>query len=519
MKNKVLLLTIVLFTTITSTIFANDLSIYGKQLNFYLDSSTGNFYLENPNPKTESLKNLLFKDIPPTSYITLILNKQPYSLTDSAVKVTDLFQIEENIIWGSFTIKDVNFKVSFLLTNTSGKTEKDSLICMISIKNNSKKKVQAGARLLFDTFYDERWGNPYLYMSSTEKIKYEKLLNKATMPDFVFSGKYDISDREFGEGLFIYPYINSIRPDVMIIGNWKKLDENELDYKVDPRAKFKYNDFANKDAAIAIFYNGTDILPNETVNIGSFLTRKSVVISRFFEKKVDVPAVETTIAVVDVPSLVKTVKPTETNIAPTKTNTIQPKPTESVVYTDDYEIMRKQQEINLLKAQIAAMEKLANLIEKIDVLLTNPSALQQQQPITKEVIPTEVSVETIDTNDTGKIVTNKVKTTEDYEKELAEQKLLYEELIKKQEDEFAAISTNYASKLKEAKNIKNKSDKLKSLNTSIEQLDQKIKIIEELEKLKLNFENLPEEKLQKLLAEIDKIEKNLIKQNIYRKDE
>ena len=141
-------ITIIILMTFALNILQGEvLSLIGKNIAFFIDDKTGKFYLENPSPGMKNMKELLFKDMPPTSYITLILDGKPSRLNMGNINVKQAFQSFDNIISAQYLIDSVTFKLSFILTNLSGK-EYDSILCLISVENNSSNQISAGAEVL-----------------------------------------------------------------------------------------------------------------------------------------------------------------------------------------------------------------------------------------------------------------------------------------------------------------------------------------------------------------------------------
>jgi hypothetical protein len=504
-----------LFLCVCGILFANDLALNGKKIGFYLDSGSGHFYVENPSPSETELKNLLFKDNPPTSYITLILEGKPYRLNDGLLTVKEPFTQKGSKISGVYTLKHVEYKITFILTNSEMKEENDSVICLITVKNTGNTQVNVGARLLFDTFYNERWGKPELFLASGEKINYERLLYEASIPDYIFSG---IHDPDKLEGLYIYSYLNLLHPSRIIIGNWKKLDENEMDYTVKPQGKFKYNDFANKDAAVAVFFDKIYLKAGETINFGCILTRKIFTYDVFNSDMTDIQSVvenatNTNIAVVIAPTNTNTVKPITAATNPSPTNAIVQKPATNVkpaaVKTDmiaSGEVDGKtpapqtggSADLELIKAQIALMEKLTALVEKMDKQMTMPADTQKPAVITNTIQPT-VDPKEIE------------ETKQAYEAELQKQKDGYEKMLAAQQKNIQDMIDTYEKRLNEVNSLKNKNYSLNELDKALNELDNQISLVEELSKLNLDFKTMPKEQLDALKKQVETMESKLLK--------
>ena len=581
--------------------FCEELALTGKDIHFFLDSEAGSFYAEDPAPKDEKYKYFLFCDNPPTSYITLILNDKPYRLNDSKVKRVKLMTETQRAISGVFSIEDVVFTVSFILTNSAPGEKNNAVICLVSIDNKTETKITAGARFLFDTYFDERWGTPYIYLSSTEQIQYERLLLNQSLPEFVFCGEYDSDYKKFSEGLFIYPSLNQLKPDSIIIGNWQKLEENELDYKIQPNEQFKYNSYANKDAAVAVLYTGIYINANQTINIGSVISRSKITYSLNNESSVtSIPAVvdsqngkgskiknntdngkttgdngkttgdkvktdpvktthdkgkndpvkttgdkgkndpvkttgdDTTEPVKttgdDTTEPVKTTgddttEPVKTTgddtTEPVKTtgdDTTEPvkttgdDTTEPVKTTDDDTTepvkttgdtkngknsgkLPQNTDVNYNDMQMKLLTRLDTLITKIDKLVDTNAA----SPSVKTTKSTNRKA-TTDTTPT-------LSKEDELKKKLDEQKKYYEDELQKQIKKFEKYSAQEKADIK----VENENAKITKLDKMIQEMDEMVILIEELEKLQLDYKNLPQDKIMEMMELIEKLEKRLNK--------
>ncbi|OHD56388.1 MAG: hypothetical protein A2Y33_00035 [Spirochaetes bacterium GWF1_51_8] len=498
-------------------LFANDLSLTGKNIVFYMDSLSGHYYIENPSPSVQDLKDLLFKDNPPTSYATIIYNSKPYRLNDGMLNVIENFHIEGNKIIGVYGIDQVEFRIMMYITNSAAKEENDSVIFLVTAKNNGTEESDVGARFLFDTVYNERWGKPELYLASSEKIQYERLLVEASIPEYIFSGIYN---PEKMDGMYIYPYLNNLRPEKVIVGNWKKLDENELDYSVDPQGKFKYNDFANKDAAVAVFYSKIYLKPGETVNFGCLLTRKvftydvlssqltsiqSVIPVALSNTNVAAVSNTNTIAVIPVTNIALPVT-NKIAVAP-KTNNLDvvcPPDESDMIASAEVDgktpsVMTSGVDMELLKAQLALLEKLTTLIEKMDNQLT---MTQTVKPFVTNVIQPPADNKKVE------------ETKQAYEAELQKQKLAYDKLLADHQKNIQELIDTYEKRLMDESSYKVQSYTLKELDKSLAELDNQITLVEELSKMNLDFKTMPKEQLDQLKKQVEKMENKLLKLKI-----
>jgi hypothetical protein len=252
---------------------AQYLQLQGKRISLSFDDRNLSFYVENPSPEPGENRYLLFRDDPPTSYITLSYNDKFYRFTEPQVAEVSPFTRTETAIEGTYRIQTMLYRIRFLLTNLNGR-EYDSIMITVSA-NSSRPGDRAGARFLFDTTAGEDKGKPTLFLSSTEAVTYERLFQGDTLGNFVLAGDWEADSSVFGKGLFIYPYINEIHQTQALLGNWKRLDMADGTYKVDQDSRFRYNPYSLPDAAVAIFHS-VAVREDETDTFGCVLSRSFV---------------------------------------------------------------------------------------------------------------------------------------------------------------------------------------------------------------------------------------------------
>ncbi len=542
------ILFLILILNIISLGFSDVISLSGKRIAFFLDDKTGNFYLENPNPKSKDFKDLLFKDMPPTSYITLIIDEKPYRLNDSKLKAVQSFIVSDNNIIGNYMLNKYSIRVTFMITNLSLK-DYDSIVCIVSAKNNSDKQALFGARFLFDTVYGESSKKVNLYFSSGEKIEYDRIINQENIPSFVFSGLPDSENQEFGYGLFIYPSLNELKPDSMIIGNWKMLDEKEIDYTVNPLARFRYNQFSSPDAAIALLYKSINVKTGEEINFGTILSSSKLPIVNI--KLID--------AIV-----------TSKILTPNLSNTNLGVASGIIASTNTFLNANFIQNTNLIRSQIDILDRISLLIDKIDAFITNTNSIQQKnvteieksslgkgldksmtrvtigdpfqnesleeksyksinrkEPESKEspnnlsqgnkIQNTFTNTVNLDAGTNQKDVDNLIgglkeerqKLQKQYEDKIASLQEYYQNLLKEQENEYKNSSIDYKEKIEEKEKIKNWNQRFTNIDNTLISIDQKIAIIEELLQLDLDFESMPADKMESISQTINNIEKKI----------
>lgn len=369
-----------LFLLMASAAWPEVLMLQGKKAAFYLDEKSGAFYLENPNPVARGYKTLLFKDTPPTSFITMILGGRPFRLDELPMLYP--YRVSDKTVSAVYRQDKMLVEVSYTLTNFS-RTENDSVVVTLKIKNLSDAQTVGGARLLFDTVYGEVQKKVMLYIDSGEKMEYDRIFRGEVLPEFIYSGAPQPETGSFDEGLFIYPSINSFQPSQVMIGNWKRFSENELDYTIDPLSKFRYNQFGDPDGAVAVFYQNMYIKPGETVAFGTILST-----SRFKTSGLDLAApVTTEPPAAAVPTSTPAPAPVQSTPVPVSAESpaiamVTPAPAPSAASAIVTNLVLPAGSTNdLLLAQLEFLRQASKVLERLEASLsqTNVAGISTQQ--------------------------------------------------------------------------------------------------------------------------------------------
>ena len=462
---------LILFFTVRMS-FCSIQNLSGKLISFFLDEDTLSFYLEDPAPPSEDLRELLFKDQPPSSSITMIVDGKPYRLSEivgsSAVKAE---RIGDCSLSYNFKVSSIFFRIIFLITNLENLSN-NSIVCLIHLRNDGTNNSSVGAKFLFDTVYGENIRKPALYISDREKIEYDRLFGIENLPQFVFSGLYNSDLPSFGKGLFIYPYLNGQKPEKLIIGNWKKLNDNELSYKIEPQSHFRYYIYSDPDAAVAVYFNNINLKTGEETNFGTVLSvnKLSPVFITYDQKnRTNIPD----------------------NILNTNAAGLIPGDSAS------------------LKREIDILEKLSTVIDRLNFLISNGEfqikGTQEnsnfekglEKSVHEPVNETGHPLSNVETSESLK--TNIARLEQQYNDKIAELKNYYDSLIRKREDENRQTSGSDKQRLKKIENV----------DKAISQINKKISAIEELLEMNHDFENLPAEKIDEIELKIKDIENKL----------
>lgn len=478
-KNRIFFL---LCFLIFSIFWGNELNLKSKKISFSLDKRSGGFFIENPFPSRPELKNLLFKDNPPTSFVVFYLDGVPIKISDKKFTVEEPNEYD-GYIKASLKYKKLLFNIYFILTNIVRDYIGNSVIIGIEALNEDTNQHNVEVRFLVDTVYGENKKNPSIFTSSRERITYDKIIPKEMIPEFFFSGEVDPIENYFYDGLYIYPYINEIKPEKVIVGNWKKLYIMRNFYIPEPKAGFKYNPYSDPDAAIYTIYK-LNIATNEKVYFGITLS-----VDRIPPEKLKIHSSPESILTYIAKEKPKEEIPPPEGKTEEKTTEFAKESTEkSVVEIDTNRLL-------LIKAQLSLIEKLSALLDKIESKFFSTNSVQFQKPSTTVEVPRlEVIVPESKNTNLQLLEEQLRRLQEEYIQKLSS---MQRDLEKKPQIE------EKSSTVKKSK----ASDRKKEIDEALKEVDRKIYFIEKLMKISSDIGNLPQEKIQQIEKEVLQLER------------
>ncbi|MGC8765525.1 MAG: hypothetical protein ACP5QT_06535 [Brevinematia bacterium] len=446
------------------------ISLNGKKLNFILDTSRCSFYIENPYPVDNRSKLLLFRDTPPTSYISLYIDGMFYRLNEKDLNMKEAFSLYDNYIMGEFVAKNIKITIFFILTNLGRRGFEDTLLYIINLENAGTNSHNLDVRFLFDTVLGEERKSPALFTLGGEKIESDRIFEEGTIP-VIFSGNVDTLDMEFRDGLYIYPAINNFNPKRLIVGNWKKLNTMRNVFLPEPRARFRYNPYSNPDAAVCTIYR-FKLSSLEKLAFGCALSLDKIPEEKLKFKLEDFIPQISSIAKTETKEKEKETESKITNIIPSlDTN-----------------------EISVLNEKLLLYKKLNALIDKIEEKFFSTNLMKEEAKISQQ--PPQAFV--VITNIGGVADTNQLELLN---KEITRLQNAYENRLKE-------LQNHYESKIKEKEKANEKPPKSKKdIDKKIEQIDKSLLLLEKL--MKFNVSSLPEDKISELKSNIIDIEKEI----------
>jgi hypothetical protein len=230
-----------------------------------LHPQTGRFslyYLADPSRR---LYEAMFMDQDPrTSVFTLYCNGKTYRLGDSPefqVREAGTPQTPALVFESSFAAVTVEFN---FIASGSSKTANGVWISLL-IENRSRRRIEAGLRLLLDTKLGETSVTPF--STDIRNIAEEIILDASTPDRYWVSGP----PGEFSLMGSISASVNR-PPDRIHIANWKRLNDVPWTLEFVQGRKFSYPPYSIRDSAAAYYYEPVQIGRGENISFSLLLS-------------------------------------------------------------------------------------------------------------------------------------------------------------------------------------------------------------------------------------------------------
>jgi hypothetical protein len=217
------------------------------RIRLVLHPQTGRFSLYYlVDPSRQNYEAMFMDQDPRTSVLTLNCNGKAYRLGESLefkVREAGTPQAPALVFESSFAALTMEFN---FITTGSSKTTNGVWISFL-IENRSRRRIQAGLRLLLDTKLGESSVTPF--NTDIRSVEEEVILDASTQDRYWVSGP----PGEFSLMGSISASVNRI-PDRIHIANWKRLNDVPWTLEFVPGRKFNYPPYSIRDSAVAYYY-------------------------------------------------------------------------------------------------------------------------------------------------------------------------------------------------------------------------------------------------------------------------
>ncbi len=261
--NKLILLILTLILVDQSK--ASIIEFKNKNLNLLFDDINYRFTLQRELiPSKEFSKELLFFNVPPTSYVTLMIDKVSYTLNEGNIINSPTVTKDGNLSL-EVNIQGIGIKLTSKFIPNSYSQEEDALEIEVEIANLTNFPRNVGIRYLLDTVFGENEPKPKFYLDGKTSIDYELAIDQNNMISYIVSS----SDINGVNNLYIYW---NKTPSKIIFSNWRKLNTVNWDLKPSPFLNYRFSETSGEDCAVAIFFENITLNPKTKENISIILS-------------------------------------------------------------------------------------------------------------------------------------------------------------------------------------------------------------------------------------------------------
>lgn len=249
------------------TVFG-EIGISSKYIEVVMDTTTGRFFIKSvlgdPDIPSDDKKNLLFDKMPPTTYSTLFVDGDAFSVgTDDGYFDGSPNVSKGKLVWTWRPNKYSKIKflqVIEIVTNPFSSRD-DMVRISYIVVNEDKVERTVNVRLLFDTVLGEGDKSPF-FVSGYGKIDKETVFYEGNMPYYWYS--FDSLDKPKVRIMGIVSGFENVSiPSMLVFAIWRKLDRAKWDYIPEVGASFSEGLFGGRDTAVAIYFKPTKLKPQE----------------------------------------------------------------------------------------------------------------------------------------------------------------------------------------------------------------------------------------------------------------
>jgi len=242
-------------------------SLSNEFINVRTDHSTGRFMIKttggDPSMETDDNKNLLYEDIPPTSFTTVRIDGKNYIFGSQDGKfIMQPSQQGDNLI-ATWEIKGIEITQTINLVSGITTGNPDNMQIKYFIKNNDKNPKEVGLRVLFDTLLGWNDGAPFS-IPGAGSVTSETEFYGSDIPDFWYAIDSISNPTVKSQGRL--SGMDLTKPDYLAFACWSRFSDNP--WKIDIKAgkTFKRNPFSPLDSAVALFWEPKTLDPGKTIS-------------------------------------------------------------------------------------------------------------------------------------------------------------------------------------------------------------------------------------------------------------
>lgn len=233
------------------------ISVKNDYLEILVEKATGRFYIRttggDPASVLDNNKDLLYNDIPGTSYTTVALDAgdDVYIFGSSQGKWIRRPHAVKNGIVCEWEVDKcrIEQRLDFIKNSTTGYS--DAVKISYRARNLSGREQIIGLRVLLDTSLGERDGIFYS-IPGYGRVDDERAFKGNNMPQYWYS--FDNYDRPGVRAIGTLTGRDLDPPDRVLFAAWKRLDRMPWDFKYSSGKSFKSSWLGRRDSSVALYY-------------------------------------------------------------------------------------------------------------------------------------------------------------------------------------------------------------------------------------------------------------------------
>jgi hypothetical protein len=212
-------------------------------------------------------QNLLFFDVPPSSYTLLYVDGDVFSFGGDRGVFVKRPVVVGNYIetrWGNELVRCMQ-TVQWVERADTGL--RDGVLIRYDIENLTGGSLEVGLRILLDTCLGERQTAHFILDDGTG-VEYETERVGSDIPSWWISGEGD------GKGPCLRGSLKeplATIPQRVLFANYRSLCLNPVQYRLRPGRRFYHNSYARNDSAVALFFGPEILEPGEVACYGTIL--------------------------------------------------------------------------------------------------------------------------------------------------------------------------------------------------------------------------------------------------------
>lgn len=266
-KNKLFLLMTIAALWLGFFTVCTGATLENEYLLFNMDDETGRFFISTmegrPDINGDERKNLLFYDVPPSSFTVVYLDNDAVIYGDITGQFLQRPIVIKDTVRSIWKYSGLIVTESAMFLRRENSDIKDGVLISYNIENATSMKVKAGIMVVLDTYLGE-WNESHFRTPSGD-VRGEKIYSKKNLPDYWISRGTKKNPEVCLKG---YIKNNLVKPpDKLIFCNYKYIREN-LVFKPSWRRDFNYPPFSKNDSVVAFYFQPELLNPGERRDYG-----------------------------------------------------------------------------------------------------------------------------------------------------------------------------------------------------------------------------------------------------------